>query len=167
MHNTTMFPGSAKFQARPSSPQFANFSPPGDYPNNGIPAGIGSGVALNNTHQLSMSMRHPKSMSSKSRAAAAASTGHHLVNSNTMGVMGGRDGHHRGDLIFPDDMDSIEFCMPPPPAPSNGIGHGVNGEMLLLHGTNGLCQGEAFTERRRRGHNRRSNHKIDVEQQVC
>lgn len=123
-----------------------------------------------------MSMRHPgKSInvggSIKSRSTS--SSAHHMVNSNTMtgGMLaamssGGSLGHHRGDLIFPDDMDSIEFCMPPPPAPSNGMGHGVSSEMLLVHGKNGLCTGEAFTERRRRGHSRRSNHKMDVEQQV-
>ena len=107
------------------------------------------------------------------KARSASSSAHHMVNSNTMttGMLaamssGGSLGHHRGDLIFPDDMDSIEFCMPPPPAPSNGMGHGVSSEMLLVHGKNGLCTGEAFTERRRRGHSRRSNHKMDVEQQV-
>ncbi|XP_023299695.2 ras GTPase-activating protein raskol [Lucilia cuprina] len=123
-----------------------------------------------------MSMRHPgKSMNAGSsiKSRSNSSSAHHMVNSNTMtgGMLatmssGGSLGHHRGDLIFPDEMDSIEFCMPPAPGPSNGMGHGVSSEMLLVHGKNGLCTGEAFTERRRRGHSRRSNHKMDVEQQV-
>ncbi|XP_037936889.1 uncharacterized protein LOC119670629 [Teleopsis dalmanni] len=169
MHNA-MFPGTAKFQTRPASPQFANFSPPLDYPhNNGATVGMPTGAtALGppNSHHMSMSMRHPKTMSSKTRSNA----GHHMVNSNTMGMMaggigGGSLGHHRGDLIFPDETDTIEFCMPPPPATGNGMSPGMNGE-LLLHSNNGFCNAEAFTERRRRGQSRRSNHKMDVEQQV-
>lgn len=189
MHHNSMFPGTAtKFQTRPASPQFASFSPPSDYPH----AQAQTTVHLHQQQQHqqaqqlhlpqqqyppnAMSMRHPgKSINAGGsiKSRSASSSAHHMVNSNTMtgGMLaamssGGSLGHHRGDLIFPDDMDSIEFCMPPSGAPSNGMGHGVSSEMLLVHGKNGLCTGEAFTERRRRGHSRRSNHKMDVEQQV-
>ncbi|XP_017110794.1 hornerin [Drosophila elegans] len=86
-----------------------------------------------------------------------ATLGHPHSHSNSSHV-----GSH---LIFPDDMDSIEFCMPAAPSSSsassqNGLGIG---DQLLMGSSS---HGEAFTERRRRGHSRRSNHKMDVEQQV-
>lgn len=51
----------------------------------------------------------------------------------------------RSEIIFPDDIDSIEFCVR-----DNAIN----------------CSNDSFSERRRRGHSRRSNHKMEVEQQV-
>lgn len=51
----------------------------------------------------------------------------------------------RNDLIYPDDVDSIEFCV---------RNDGINGA------------GDAFNERRRRGHSRRSNHKMQVDHHV-
>ncbi|XP_016976988.1 hornerin [Drosophila rhopaloa] len=104
----------------------------------GMGMGMG-GLGLGHNHAT---MGHPHSHNSS----------HHV---------GGHVGSH---LIFPDDMDSIEFCMPAAPSSSsassqNGLGIG---DQLLM----GSQHGEAFTERRRRGHSRRSNHKMDVEQQV-
>lgn len=166
-----MYPGTAKFQTRPASPsQFGNFSP-----TNGDFTVDFTGHHHHNNHNHSMSMRHPKTITSQAvnnskMRSASSGAAHHMVNSNTMGLMGAAStlGHHRGDLIYPDEMDSIEFCMPPPPAPSNSNSNGHSNDMLLVHaGNNGMCESSAFTERRRRGHGRRSNHKMDVEQQVC
>lgn len=95
---------------------------------------------------------------------------------------GGSLGHHRGDLIFSEDLDTIEFCMPSVPSEHDhrsgtmhgSLVHGINNEMFVPRSENGLGGAavsgaglhEAFTERRRRSHARRSNHKIEVEQQV-
>ncbi|XP_075155132.1 uncharacterized protein LOC142228560 [Haematobia irritans] len=199
MHHNAMLPGTAKFQSRPSSPPFAGFSPPTDYPH---PHGQDAVAAVHmqqqamvqqqqqqlqhlqqqqqqqfqQNHFHSMAGRHSgrnmNATASMKKRSASSSRGQHMVNSNTMAggmisaVGAGSLGHHRGDLIFPDESDTIEFCMPPQPGSSNGIGHGISSELLLTHGKNGLCTGEAFAERRRRGHSRRSNHKMDVEQQV-
>ncbi|XP_030386715.1 cell wall protein IFF7 [Scaptodrosophila lebanonensis] len=167
----------AKFQNRSASPQFANFvpPPPGEYPSQ---AGSGQLVAAAAVHNApgSMSMRHAKSNSGSSGNSTTLAA-HRNMAMGVLGTSGGGPGpmqhmahgaatlgHHRGDLIFPDEMDSIEFCMPaPPPSQNGGHAHGLNGELMLLHGSG---HGEAFTERRRRGHGRRSNHKMDVEQQV-
>ncbi|KAI9581982.1 cell wall protein RBR3 isoform X2 [Glossina fuscipes] len=190
MHNTMFSGATAKFQTRPASPQFANFSPPVDYPHVQTQIPSDRGLASHHHHHqvfgqqpiqhqqqqkqqqqhasLSMSMRQPiKTLKARS---ASSSSGHHVTTSMGIGMMspmsGGSLGHHRGDLIFPDDVDSIEFCLPPPPAPSNEMAHGMSNELLLVHGHNGLCAGDPFPERRRRGHGRRSNHKMDVEHQV-
>lgn len=198
-HHNAMLPGTAKFQSRPSSPPFAGFSPPSDYPH---PQDQVAPVHMHQQaleqqrlqhhqqqqqhqqqqHQMaqnhfhSMAGRHSgrnmTATASMKKRSASSSRGQHMVNSNTMAggmisaVGAGSLGHHRGDLIFPDESDTIEFCMPPQPGSSNGIGHGISSELLLTHGKNGLCTGEAFAERRRRGHSRRSNHKMDVEHQV-
>uniref|UniRef100_A0A1I8MQC3 Uncharacterized protein n=1 Tax=Musca domestica TaxID=7370 RepID=A0A1I8MQC3_MUSDO len=131
-------------------------------------------MAANHFHSMAgrHSGRNMNATASMKKRSASSSRGQHMVNSNTMtsgmisAVGAGSLGHHRGDLIFPDESDTIEFCMPPQPGSSNGIGHGISSELLLTHGKNGLCTGEAFAERRRRGHSRRSNHKMDVEHQV-
>ncbi|XP_070144137.1 hornerin [Drosophila kikkawai] len=107
---------------------------------------------------------------------AAATLGHPHPHQHSGSSSSGNSNSHShshigSHLIFPDDMDSIEFCMPAPPSSSssssqqNGMGIGIGlgmGDQLLM----GSNHGEAFTERRRRGHSRRSNHKMDVEQQV-
>ncbi|XP_041675265.1 hornerin [Drosophila eugracilis] len=96
---------------------------------------------------------------------AAATLGHPHSHSHNNSSSSSSHGHVGSHLIFPDDMDSIEFCMPAAPSSSsassqNGLGIG---DQLLMGSSS---HGEAFTERRRRGHSRRSNHKMDVEQQV-
>lgn len=96
--------------------------------------------------------------------------------------VGGSLRHHGGDLIFSEDLDTIEFCMPPAPTENDhrsatmhgSLIHGIQNEMFVPRSQNGLASAaasgtglhEAFTERRRRSHARRSNHKIEVEQQV-
>ncbi|KAH8287768.1 hypothetical protein KR054_012530 [Drosophila jambulina] len=123
-------------------------------------------MTLNHGHGLS----HNHGMG-HGHGHAAATLGHPHPHQHSGSSSSGSNSHgHVGShLIFPDDMDSIEFCMPAPPSSSssssqqNGIGIGLGmGDQLLM----GSSHGEAFTERRRRGHSRRSNHKMDVEQQV-
>lgn len=150
-----MYP-SAKFSARPPSPQFVNFSPPSDYP---------SAVASTSApHHHSMSMRHPKS-SSKS-LMMMGSDGDSISSAGIGGVMIERGPERSGpgrivssntisgrsDLIFPDDIESIEFCM----SPSND----------MMRAATNTCHGDSFSERRRRAHSRRSNQKLDTEKQV-
>ncbi|XP_055843065.1 uncharacterized protein LOC129909920 isoform X1 [Episyrphus balteatus] len=137
-----MYP-SAKFSARPPSPQFVNFSPPSDYP-----SAVASSSTSSAPHHHSMSMRHPKSSSKSmmmgSDGDSISSGGGRMISSNTISG--------RGDLIFPDDIESIEFCIPP----SND----------MMRAATNACHGDSFSERRRRGHSRRSNQKIDTEKQV-
>ncbi|ALC50004.1 CG43759 [Drosophila busckii] len=174
---------SAKFQNRCASPQFANFAPPppSDYP---PPSShpLQQQQQQQQHQQLSQttavavhsapghgSMRLPPGQQrSLGSHAHAHGHGHGHGLGLGMGSLGqahgaatlGHHHAHRGDLIFPDDMDSIEFCMPNSMGASGGSQQ--NGELMLLQG----AHGEAFTERRRRGHSRRSNHKMEVEQQV-
>ncbi|KAH8235841.1 hypothetical protein KR032_008943 [Drosophila birchii] len=126
-------------------------------------------MTLNHGHGLG----HNHGMGHGHGHAAAATLGHPHPHQHSGSSSSGSNSHgHVGShLIFPDDMDSIEFCMPAPPSSSssssqqNGLGIGIGlgmGDQLLM----GSSHGEAFTERRRRGHSRRSNHKMDVEQQV-
>lgn len=176
----------SKYQNRCASPQFASFAPPppADYPPQQQQqqqqqlSGQTTSVAVHSApghgsmrhlqrNQLTMS-GHGHGHGHAGHTGHAAHVGGHMQHAHghghTLGMGSGHHGAstmghhhgHRGDLIFPDDMDSIEFCMPAPPSTQQ------NGELLLLQGNHG----EAFTERRRRGHSRRSNHKMDVEQQV-
>ncbi|XP_033171087.1 midnolin homolog [Drosophila mauritiana] len=115
------------------------------------------GMGHNHGMGMAMGMGH-------NHGHAAATLGHPHSHSHNNSSSSSSHGHVGSHLIFPDDMDSIEFCMPAAPSSSsassqNGLGIG---DQLLL----GSSHGEAFTERRRRGHSRRSNHKMDVEQQV-
>lgn len=156
-----MYP-SAKFSARPPSPQFVNFSPPSDYPS-AVAAAAAAVASTSAPHHHSMSMRHPKSSSSSSssKAMMMGSDGD-SISSRGGGGGGGGIGPHRmvssntisgrSDLMFPDDIESIEFCIPP----SND----------MMRAATNACHGDSFSERRRRGHSRRSNQKIDTEKQV-
>ncbi|XP_070853317.1 uncharacterized protein [Drosophila suzukii] len=119
--------------------------------NHGMGLGGGLGMGMGHGHgHAAATLGHPHTHSHSHNNSGSSSSSH--------------VGHIGSHLIFPDDMDSIEFCMPAAPSSSsassqNGLGIG---DQLLM----GSSHGEAFTERRRRGHSRRSNHKMDVEQQV-
>ncbi|CAD7090116.1 unnamed protein product [Hermetia illucens] len=71
---------------------------------------------------------------------------HHMIakdtHSHTAVTLDGR-----GEIIFPNDIESIEFC--------------VQDNVVVNYPPN-----DAFSDRRRRGNSRRSNHKLEVEQQV-
>ncbi|XP_017040505.1 hornerin [Drosophila ficusphila] len=127
----------------------------------------GMGVAMGMGHNHA-TLGHPHPHSHSHPHNNNSNMSNNMSNSNnSSGNSSSSVGQH---LIFPDDMDSIEFCMPAPPSSSsassqNGLGLAIGlGEQLLMGG--GSSHGEAFTERRRRGHSRRSNHKMDVEHQV-
>lgn len=134
-----MYPPTTKFSQRSPSPQFSKLSPPMDYPS--------AGVVHHHHHNHTMSMRH-----SKSKMAPSGYPG--MVTSATMSGVNHAGFHHPNDIMYPDDMESVEFCLPPDHLMRNG-----GGAMI--------CPSDSFTDGRRRGHrSRRSNHKMDVEQQV-
>lgn len=116
------------------------------------------GMGHNHNHGMGMAMGM-----GHNHGHAAATLGHPHSHSHNNSSGSSSHGHVGSHLIFPDDMDSIEFCMPAAPSSSSASSQNGLGDQLLL----GSSHGEAFTERRRRGHSRRSNHKMDVEQQVC
>ncbi|XP_023034975.1 rho GTPase-activating protein gacZ-like [Drosophila willistoni] len=188
----------SKFQTHCVSPQFASFGQQqqmpstslGDYPHphhqttsaaiHQAPpppppsAAAAAAAAAAMIGHGSMSMRHGQRVTGSQMShnhghqhgTTAATLAHHHHQHHQQ-----QQQQHQGHVIFPDDMDSIEFCMPPaaPPSASSSTSAsssqqngGGGGEQLLL----GHQHGEAFTERRRRGYSRRSNHKMDVEQQV-
>ncbi|XP_044573501.1 hornerin [Drosophila ananassae] len=88
--------------------------------------------------------------------------GHGHQNAATLGHPHNHGMSHVGShLIYPDDMDSIEFCMPAPP--SSSAQNGLAGDQFLL-GSGGHDEAFRYQDRWQRNYSRRSNHKM--EQQV-
>lgn len=136
-----MYPPATKFSQRSPSPQFSKLSPPMDYPS--------AGVVHHHHHNHTMSMRHSKSKMAQGGVYPG------MVTSATMSGVNHAGFHHPNDIMYQDDMESVEFCLPPEHLMRNGSGGGM------------IMPSDSFTDGRRRGHrSRRSNHKMDVEQQV-